>query len=223
MPATYLALLRGINVGGENKLPIKELSALFTEVGCVGVQTHIQSGNVLFEASSEIAETLPTQIAMLIAERFGLRVPVVLQTADQLTQTLRSNPFLVQGLPEEARHVMFLADIPAPDALAVRGRDIYLYLPNSVADTKLLELMGRGWQKTRRWKEPGIEMPGYCWTKVCLRHYCVSAPRLDAKYCRLLSMPAKAVIRRLRPTAQEFIPMLLMPPASYTSCSSFYP
>ena len=67
-------MLRGINVGGENKLPIKELSALFTEVGCVGVQTYIQSGNVLFEASSEIAETLPTQIAMLIAERSGLRV-----------------------------------------------------------------------------------------------------------------------------------------------------
>ena len=57
---------------------------------------------------------------------------------------------------------MFLADIPAPDALAVRGRDFYLYLPNGVADTKLLELMGRGWQKTRRWKEPSIKTLSYC-------------------------------------------------------------
>ncbi len=150
MPLTYIALLRGINVGGKNKLPMPGLAALFAEAGCTTVQTYIQSGNIIFQASPEIAASLPSQISGLIAERFGLRVPVVLRTAGQLAETFRTNPFLAQGLPTETLHVLFLADLPspekaagldsnrsAPDAFAVQGRDIYLHLPNGVADTKL--------------------------------------------------------------------------------------
>ncbi len=150
MPVTYIALLRGINVGGKNKLPMAALAALFAEAGCADVQTYIQSGNVVFQAPPEIAATLPAQVSALIAERFGLRVPVVLRTAEQLAETFRTNPFLAQGLPAETLHVLFLAQPPspekatgldpnrsAPDAFIVQGRDIYLYLPNGVADTKL--------------------------------------------------------------------------------------
>ena len=150
MRGTHIALLRGINVGGKNKLPMKDLAALFAEAGCRNVQTYIQSGNAVFQAPPEVANTLPTQISALIADRFGLRVPVILRTAEQLAETFRSNPFLAQGLPAETLHVMFLADLPspekvasldpnrsAPDAFIVQGRDLYLHLPSGVADTKL--------------------------------------------------------------------------------------
>ncbi len=150
MRDTYVALLRGINVGGKNKLPMPALAALFTESGCTSVQTYIQSGNVLFAADAGIAAGLPAEITRLISERFGLRVPVVLRTAAQIADTFHNNSFLAQGLPIETLHVMFLADLPsperaasldsnrsAPDAFVVQGRDIYLYLPNGVADTKL--------------------------------------------------------------------------------------
>ncbi len=147
---TYVALLRGINVGGKNKLMMKDLSDLFTEAGCASVQTYIQSGNVVFQAPHEVADALSAQISALIAERFSPRVPVVLRTADQLAETFQSNPFLAQGLPKDALHVMFLADLASPekvagldaarsalDAFFVRGREIYLHLPHGVADTKL--------------------------------------------------------------------------------------
>ena len=150
MSETYIALLRGINVGGKNKLPMKDLAALFTERGCTAVQTYIQSGNVIFQASPEVAASLSVQIPALIAKRFGLHVPVVLRTAVQLAEAFHNNPFLAQGLPAETLHVMFLADLPSseqvaaldtnrsvPDAFIVQGRDVFLYLPGGVADTKL--------------------------------------------------------------------------------------
>ena len=146
----YIALLRGINVGGKNKLPMLALAALFTESGCRDVQTYIQSGNIIFQAAPEIADALPAQITALIAERYSLHVPVILRTAEQLAEAFHHNPFLAQGLSAETLHVMFLADLPspekvaaldpnrsAPDAFVVQDRDIYLYLPSGVADTKL--------------------------------------------------------------------------------------
>ncbi len=147
---TYVALLRGINVGGKNKLPRKDLSALFIETGCASVQTYIQSGNVIFQADAETVAELPATLTALIAERFGLRVPVILRTADQLAEAFQNNPFLAQGLPEDTLHIMFLADLPfpekvagldanrsTPDAFAVHGQEIYLHLPHGVKDTKL--------------------------------------------------------------------------------------
>ncbi len=147
---TYLALLRGINVGGKNKLPMTELAALFTEAGCSAVRTYIQSGNVVFGASSKQAEGLPVLIARRIAERFALRVPVVLRSAGQLREVAGGNPFVEAGADLEALHVAFLASEPDPDHLAgldpnraspdafrVVGREIFLFLPGGVARTKL--------------------------------------------------------------------------------------
>lgn len=150
MSEVHVALLRGINVGGKNKLPMKDLSALFVAAGCEGVRTYIQSGNVIFSASPTVAEGLSARIAEQIAARFGYRTPVILRTAEQLRDLVIHNPYVAAGMPEDGLHVLFLADEPGPDRVAaldpgrspgdtfvVRGREIFLHLPGGVADSKL--------------------------------------------------------------------------------------
>jgi uncharacterized protein (DUF1697 family) len=150
MSATYLALLRGINVGGKHKLPMKDLIEIFVEAGCSDVRTYIQSGNVIFSVPADLASRLPALITAGIAIRFGYRIPVVLRTAAELSDVLGHNPFLDAGAAEDELHVVFLADVPAPhriealdpnrstpDTFIVRGQEIYLRLPNGAADTKL--------------------------------------------------------------------------------------
>jgi len=145
----YVALLRGINVGGKNKLPMKDLAAMFSAAGCASVETYIQSGNVVFEAHPAVAERLPATIAGTILERWRYRVPVVVRTADEVKDVARGNPFVAAGQSPDALHVVFLADKPRPagvasldvrrsppDEFAVRGREIYLRLPNGVARSK---------------------------------------------------------------------------------------
>lgn len=145
-----VALLRGINVGGKNMLPMKELAAIFTKAGCRDVSTYIQSGNVVFTADAKVIAGLAQTVAKQVEARFGLRVPVVLRTAAELEAVVRANPFLKAGSEPEMLHVSFLADLPsapiiagldinrsAPDAFAVVGRQIYMLLPNGVARTKL--------------------------------------------------------------------------------------
>ncbi len=150
MPATYLALLRGINVGGKNKLPMKDLIDLFGEAGCRHVRTYIQSGNVIFSADPDLVASLPGLITARIAECFGYRVPVVMRTAAQIGEVIRNNPFVEAGAAEDTLHVLFLADQPSArsvddldpdrspsDVFIVRGREVYLRLPTGVARTKL--------------------------------------------------------------------------------------
>ncbi|HEY2157319.1 MAG TPA: DUF1697 domain-containing protein [Isosphaeraceae bacterium] len=150
MPATHLALLRGINVGGKNKLPMKDLAALFVTAGCKDVRTYIQSGNVVFQAPAKVAARLSVLIAEGITGQFGYKAPVVLRTVEQLRDVVAHNPFLEAGVAEDKLYVLFLADEPSPervaaldpnrsppDAFIVRGREIFLHLPGGVADSKL--------------------------------------------------------------------------------------
>jgi uncharacterized protein (DUF1697 family) len=146
----HVALLRGINVGGKNMLPMKELAAMFASAGCERVVTYIQSGNVVFSATDRVVVGLGEGIAQGIEAKFGIRVPVVMRSASEITGVVRGNPFLKSGASEETLHVSFLADQPnkdmvagldaarsAPDAFAVVGWDIYMQLVNGAARTKL--------------------------------------------------------------------------------------
>lgn len=146
----HLALLRGINVGGRNLLPMRDLAGLFEDAGCREVRTYIQSGNVLFSAEPALAEALPARLAAAILERHGLKVPVLLRDLEQLRRAVAGNPFLAAGEGEAHLHLMFLAEVPAParaaaldpdfspgDRFAVRGREIYLVLPNGTARSRL--------------------------------------------------------------------------------------
>lgn len=149
MPDTWIALLRGINVGGRNKLPMAALREIFDDIGCEDVRTYIQSGNVVFRPGGATAGRVAAAAADAIAARFGFRVPVVTRTAAELAGVVRSNPFLAGDVDEKALHVAFLDAWPSeaavagldperspPDRAAVHGREVYLHLPNGVARTR---------------------------------------------------------------------------------------
>jgi uncharacterized protein (DUF1697 family) len=146
----HVALLRGVNLAGKNRLPMKDLAAMFTEAGCTDVVTYIQSGNVVFRATEACAARIPAAIAKAVADRLGFRAPVVMRTAGELRGVVRSNPFLRAGADAESLHVLFLADRPSParvaaldpersptDEFEVVGREIYLRCPNGVGRTRL--------------------------------------------------------------------------------------
>src|SRR6056297_281234 len=94
---TYVALLRGINVGGKNRLPMVELAPVFEAAGGQRVRTYIQSGNVVFEARQAVARRVPGAVAAAIAERFGLTVPVVMRSAREWQEAADGNPFVRAG------------------------------------------------------------------------------------------------------------------------------
>jgi uncharacterized protein (DUF1697 family) len=146
----YLALLRGINLGPKNKIPMPDLGRMFEEAKCENVRTYIQSGNVVFEAGPRVAAKLPKAITDRIAKCFGYRVPVILRTAEEMREVVDNNPFLNQGNSENALHVMFLANLPEPAAIAsldpdrsppdrfiIRRREVYLLFPQGLSRSKL--------------------------------------------------------------------------------------
>jgi uncharacterized protein (DUF1697 family) len=147
---TFVALLRGINVGGKNKLPMKDLVGMFERAGCVTARHYIQSGNIVFAAPPSLAAKMPAVVEAAITKGFGLRIPVVLRSEEELRAVVAGNPFLMAGVDPDALHVMFLAAQPSkaavaaldparspPDELVVKGREVYLSLPNGMGRTKL--------------------------------------------------------------------------------------
>ena len=141
-----VALLRGINVGGRNSVPMAGLRSLLEdELGFEDVATYIQSGNVLFRSRTPV-KTLPTRIEEAIAQTYGIRPAVVLRTPAELETVVQSAPFA-----DTAKlHVVFLDRKPSAnaaarldpdrspgDAFELIGRELYLHLGNGAGKTKL--------------------------------------------------------------------------------------
>jgi len=146
----HIALLRGINVTGRNKLPMKDLAGMFESAGCGEVRTYIQSGNVAFMAGEKLTAQVPALISAAIEEQFGYQIPVVIRSAEQMAEIVAGNPFVTNGIEEKQLHVAFLADVPGaeaiagldpmrspPDEFVVSGAEIYLRFPQGVARSKL--------------------------------------------------------------------------------------
>jgi uncharacterized protein (DUF1697 family) len=147
---TFVALLRGINVGGKNKLAMSELKRSLSSLGLENVVTYIQSGNVVFRSPGGAARDIAGDIEQRIAEDFAVGVTVLLRTPAELRAIARSNPFLRGEADLSKLHVVFLSARPAanavagldperssPDEFSVRGREIYLQLPNGSGRSKL--------------------------------------------------------------------------------------
>jgi uncharacterized protein (DUF1697 family) len=144
-------LLRGVNVGGKNRVAMRELRALFESLGFTEVETLIQSGNVVFSSTSAV--TAP-KIEAEIRRAFGLDVSVVMRTITALNKVLAANPFADRDT--HRLHVAFLGAKPgsnvvgaldggrfAPEEFSVGGTEVYLYLPNGMARTKLPSYLER--------------------------------------------------------------------------------
>ncbi|QTR44808.1 DUF1697 domain-containing protein [Thiothrix litoralis] len=144
---TYIALFRGINVGGNNILPMKELTNLLQQSACKNVQTYIQSGNVVLQAEQSRDE-LAEAISAKIAEARGFNPKVLLLEVMELEAAAANNPFPTED--GKALHLFFMETIPpSPDlekltALKSTSEDFrlyqnvfYLYAPDGIGRSKL--------------------------------------------------------------------------------------
>jgi uncharacterized protein (DUF1697 family) len=146
--ASHVALLRGINLGGRNKVAMADLRALVGELGHTDVVTYIQSGNVLFTAPEDAdCGEVARAMTEAISARLGVTAPVVVVTREELGQILAANPFPAEPDPKRV-HGVVLSGPPgaeltarldaaiaqsaakgAPDAAVTVGRTLYLHTP----------------------------------------------------------------------------------------------
>lgn len=164
-----VALLRGLNVGAHNRISMKDLLCVFEGAGCTRLESYIQSGNVLFEASPALLRQLPELVATALLKDFGVSSPVIIRDGRELAAVVKRNPFLRRGEDVSTLHVGFLSDVPAaakvkaldphrspPDEFIVKGREIYLHTPNGLGRTKLSNAWFDSQLKTvstvRNWK-----------------------------------------------------------------------
>ena len=148
----FVALLRAVNVSGQNKIPMAELRRTLRGLGLTGVETYLQSGNVVFDADADGDDAAEHAAAIhgLIEREFGHDVRVLVLTAAELAQIAAANPFLASGADEKHLHVTFLCAPADADGFAGRelpaqegeraeraGPVIYLHLPHGYGRTKL--------------------------------------------------------------------------------------
>jgi uncharacterized protein (DUF1697 family) len=141
----YIALLRGINVGGTGLLPMKDLAALCESLGFASVRTYIQSGNVLF--ASKLAESKVKKLLEdTLEKRMGKKIHVIVRTHAEMLRILERNPF--PGEEPAKVGISFLDAAPPPGMLqkvvAPAGeqvqlgeREVYVYYPIGMGQSKL--------------------------------------------------------------------------------------
>ncbi|MEH7117537.1 DUF1697 domain-containing protein [Neobacillus vireti] len=147
----YIGLLRGINVGGHNKIKMADLKNLLEMMGLQKVKTYIQSGNVLFE-SEDGAEQLCKRIEDELNNTFGFPVPVILRTLEKLQQVIEDCPFATDSLNEgESVQVAFLGGEPSKEGIdhmctynneleecKIIGNEVYFFFRKSIRESKLV-------------------------------------------------------------------------------------
>lgn len=143
----FVALLRGINVGGKNKVSMSDLRATCAAIGLDDVQTYIQSGNVAFSSSQRSTAKLETSIEQAILDDTGLDVTVVVRSARALAQVVEHNPYASADLPATQLVVVFLKSQPTtktldlsdygPETAVVRGTDVFVHYPNGQGRSKV--------------------------------------------------------------------------------------
>jgi uncharacterized protein (DUF1697 family) len=120
---TYIALLRGINVGGHKKVPMAELRELLTKSGLENVKTYIQSGNVVFQSSINNTKTLEEEIKSSIVNHFGFDVSIIVRTRAQLNTIFDNCPFTEEK--KVSSYFAILSDIPNEDLVKTAYEKTY--------------------------------------------------------------------------------------------------
>jgi uncharacterized protein (DUF1697 family) len=148
----YAAFLRGINVGGNNKIKMETLREVCAALGFENVKTYINSGNIVFETVKSDDKKLSAKIEKAIEKEFGLNIKTMARARAEIEEIVKNNPFdgqfendkdlhvffLDEELPEEKR-ALLLSNNSATEMFAVRGREIYCLLRVGVLDS----LMGK--------------------------------------------------------------------------------
>jgi uncharacterized protein (DUF1697 family) len=147
---TYIALLRGINVGGKGTLPMKELVVILESLGCRNVATYIQSGNAVFQHADAAASEIASKLTNKIAKSRGFAPRVLLLEAKELAKVVTQNPYPEAAAEPKSLHAFFLDAKPAKAKLTllaeikskserfeVRGSVLYLHAPDGIGRSKL--------------------------------------------------------------------------------------
>lgn len=142
--STFVALFRGINVGGNNIMPMKELVSLMTENGYTEVKTYIQSGNVVFNSEHEPH----SELGELVEKKFGFKPEVLFLSKSELLQIIENNPYspveskfchfyFCKSFPEKA-DVSKLRELKADsEQFCIKGSVLYLHAPDGIGRSKL--------------------------------------------------------------------------------------
>lgn len=168
---TYIALFRGINVGGTGILPMKDLVTLLEELGSSSVKTYIQSGNAVFRHKSASASTLSKNIRAAVKRRRGFEPHVFLLELKAMKNAIASNPFPKAESDPKTLHLYFLDSKPKhPDLkmledikskkeqFRVKGNVFYLHAPDGIGRSKLA---------ARVEKSLGVPVTARNWRTVC--------------------------------------------------------
>jgi uncharacterized protein (DUF1697 family) len=151
---TVIALLRGINVGGSNKLPMAQLREVAGSAGLSDVRTYIQSGNLVASTAGDVSDVGPA-LATAIETVTGLRIPVIVRSSAQWSVLVAANPFPDAAEPGTHVHVICLptpagdgvrafdASGFAPEALVIVGSELFLHLPDGMGRSKLAIAVNR--------------------------------------------------------------------------------
>ena len=148
--ATWIALLRGINVGGNNIIKMADLKSDLESLKLTNVRTYIQSGNVVFGSAAKTASSLTKKIRSQIKKQHGFRPQLFIIDLNDLLATIKSNPFPKAVSDPKTLHFFFLAE-PAvdPDIKAIDNakrqtetykltpRVFYLHAPDGIGRSKL--------------------------------------------------------------------------------------
>jgi uncharacterized protein (DUF1697 family) len=149
--AVIVAMLRGVNVAGHNKIKMEELRALCESLELREPQTYVQSGNVVFRTKERNLGALSRRMEDAIERSFGFRPAVIVRTTSELKDAIAKNPFARRrGIHPGKLLVTFLAGDPSaeardqllkiktePEELRIDGREVYIYFPNGMGRTKL--------------------------------------------------------------------------------------
>ncbi len=167
---TMLALLRGINVGGRNRLPMKDLRELLAELGCEDARTLVQSGNAVFRYDDEMA-TLSRDIREAINARFGFAPEVMVLAASRFESIVAGNPYGNAVVDPRTVHVSFLAEeaftpdidrmkkeCRANESFHLTKHALYFHAPDGI---------GRSVFANNVEKRLGVAATGRNWRTVC--------------------------------------------------------
>ncbi|MCP5470280.1 MAG: DUF1697 domain-containing protein [Chlamydiales bacterium] len=148
--SVYVALFRGINVGGKNKISMKSLIKIIEENGYTGIRTYIQSGNVLFQGSHSKAKKFSKIIGQAIQDHYGFHPDILIIDSKQLEQSVNANPFPQAENHPKSLHLYFLDCLPkhfnieklnklksANESFQIIDRVFYLHAPDGIGRSKL--------------------------------------------------------------------------------------